>query len=85
MLGILYIPVFLMFLPMLRASGSGVFLIWYVLICGWGTDVFAYLGGKIFNTRKHKFSKVSPNKSIEGCIFGAIRSSNNFYNLYYYM
>lgn len=85
MFGILYIPVFLMFLPMLRASGEGAFLIWYVLICAWGTDTFAYLGGKFFNTRKHKFSKISPNKSIEGCISGAIRSSDHSCYLYNYM
>lgn len=57
---------------MLRASINGNILIWYVLICGWATDVFAYLGGKLFNTKKHKFSKISPNKSIEGCITGSI-------------
>ncbi len=70
--GILYIPVFIMFLSMLCAASNGKFLIWYVIICGWATDIFAYLGGKIVNTRKHKFSKISPNKSIEGCISGAV-------------
>ncbi len=70
--GILYIPVLMLFLPILRSSERGVFLIWYPIICGWATDIFAYLAGKIFNTKKHKFSKISPNKSIEGCIAGAI-------------
>ena len=42
----------------------------YILIAAWGTDVFAYLIGKKFG--KHKFSKVSPKKSIEGCIAGTI-------------
>lgn len=83
--GIMYIPVFIMFLPMLIASSNGKFLIWYVMLCGWGTDVFAYLAGKIFSARKHKFSKVSPNKSIEGCIAGSIRCSMYFINLYNYM
>ena len=72
MFGIIYIPVFLLFLPILRASKNGIFIIWYVLICGWATDIFAYLAGKFFGNRKHKFSKISPNKSIEGCIFGSI-------------
>ncbi len=52
---------------------SGKFLIWFVLIAAWGTDVFAYWVGRNFGT--HKFSKVSPNKTVEGCIggmFGAI-------------
>lgn len=71
--GIMYIPVLIMFLPILHSSSkSGGFAIWYVIICGWATDVFAYLAGKIFNEKKHKFSKISPNKSIEGCMAGAI-------------
>lgn len=57
---------------MLRTSINGEYLIWYVLICGWATDIFAYLGGKAFSEKKHKFSKISPNKSVEGCICGAI-------------
>lgn len=70
--GIVYIPALLMFLAILRTSKNGMFLIWYVIICGWATDVFAYLAGKFFGEKKHKFSKISPNKSIEGCIAGAI-------------
>lgn len=70
--GILYIPVLIMFLPIIYAQKNGQILIWYVFICGWATDIFAYLAGKLFNTKKHKFSKISPNKSIEGCIAGAI-------------
>lgn len=80
--GILYVPVLMIFMSMLRNSKTGIFLIWYVIICGWGTDVFAYLAGKILNTKKHRFSKISPNKSIEGCIAGAIRSSYYFFNIY---
>ncbi len=70
--GILYIPVLIMFMPILYSQKNGEILIWYILLCGWGTDVFAYLAGKLLNTKKHKFSKISPNKSIEGCIAGAI-------------
>ena len=72
MLGIIYVPVMLMFLPILRSSKNGIFVIWYVIICGWATDIFAYLAGKIFGDRKHKFSKISPNKSVEGGVIGAI-------------
>ena len=46
--------------------------LWLILI-GMSTDVFAYLGGKLFG--KHKFSKISPNKTIEGCISGIIFGS----------
>lgn len=82
--GIIYIPVFIMFLPILYSvkNGNGMILLGYVLICGWATDIFAYLAGKFFNEKKHKFSKISPNKSIEGCISGAIRSNACFFNFY---
>ena len=45
----------------------------YIFIASWGTDVFAYCIGRRFG--KHKFSKVSPKKSIEGCIAGTIGST----------
>ena len=52
---------------------SGKYLIWYLIFTSWGSDTFAYTIGKHFG--KHKFSKVSPNKTIEGClagVFGAV-------------
>ena len=70
--GILYVPVLMMFLPIIHSQKNGIILLIYVILCGWATDVFAYFAGRIMNTKKHKFSKVSPNKSIEGCISGAI-------------
>lgn len=68
--GICYIVGFIMFLPLLLGRTDGKILIWYIVFFAWGTDVFAYLVGKL--TGKHKFSTVSPNKSIEGCIGGTI-------------
>lgn len=70
--GILYIPVLTMFLPIIHSQKNGVILLIYIILCGWATDVFAYFAGKIMNTKKHRFSKVSPNKSVEGCIAGAV-------------
>lgn len=73
LIGILYIFNFFVFIPKVFAiegNLSGRFLIWYVLFSAWGTDVFAYLIGKRIG--KTKFSKVSPNKSIEGCIAGTL-------------
>ena len=69
-LGICYIPVFLMFLSLIDGMNNGKILLGYVFIASWGTDVFAYCVGKRFG--KHKFSKVSPKKSIEGCIGGTL-------------
>lgn len=71
--GICYIVLFLMFAPIIRENlPNGKILIWFVFFIAWGTDIFAYLiGSKI---GKHKFTEVSPNKSIEGCIGGIIGS-----------
>lgn len=69
--GICYIVLFLMFAPIIRENvQDGKVLIWFVFFASWGTDVFAYLIGKNFG--KHKFTEVSPNKSIEGCIGGIV-------------
>lgn len=72
-IGIFYIVGFLGFLPILYGVSNGIsgkILIWYVLFTSWGSDSFAYWVGK--NLGKHKFSKVSPNKTIEGCIGGVL-------------
>lgn len=37
------------------------------------TDTFALFGGKLIG--KHKFTKISPNKTIEGCIIGSLVST----------
>lgn len=68
--GICYIPLFLMFVPILMGMENGKILVWYILFTAWGTDVFAFIVGKTIG--KHKFSKISPNKTIEGCIGGIL-------------
>ena len=73
LMGIVYIISFLGFLPAvygIEGEVSGKFLVWFVIFATWGTDVFAYAVGKRFG--KTKFSKVSPNKSVEGCVAGAL-------------
>lgn len=56
---------------LLRATEpNGRIFAWYVLIAAWGSDVFAYLIGKNFG--KHKFTPISPKKSIEGSIAGIV-------------
>ena len=71
--GIVYIVFFLAFIPLLYGLTGGKFLVWYIFISAWGTDTFAYFTGMKFG--KHKFSKISPKKSIEGCIGGVIGST----------
>ena len=68
--GICYIVIFLMYIPIIREMENGKITIWFLFFAAWGTDVFAYLIGRKFG--KHKFSKISPNKSIEGCVAGTI-------------
>lgn len=69
-LGIFYVVFFIMFVAFINGMTNGKILIWYAIFAAWGTDIFAYFIGKHFG--KHKFSKVSPNKSVEGCIAGTI-------------
>ncbi len=69
-LGIFYVVFFMMFVAFIDGMENGKILIWYAILAAWGTDVFAYFIGKHFG--KHKFSKVSPKKSIEGCIAGTV-------------
>ena len=73
--GIIYIVGFYAFIPILfgytkDGVNLGKFYIWYLFLATWGSDIFAYLIGRKFG--KHKFSKISPKKSIEGCIAGII-------------
>ena len=68
--GICYIPLFLLFIPLLHGTETGKYLIWYIFISAWGSDTCAYFVGSKFG--KHKFSKISPKKSIEGCIGGIL-------------
>ena len=79
--GICYIVFFLTFIPLLYGMENGKLLIWFILISAWGTDTCAYFVGTKFG--KHKFSKVSPKKSIEGCIRRNIRSNINFFNIHF--
>ena len=68
--GIIYVIGNILFISLLRGMEHGVILVWYAIIAAWGTDTCAYLVGKRWG--KHKFSQVSPKKSIEGCIAGIL-------------
>lgn len=69
-IGIIYIAFFIGSMVMVSSLENGKILIWYVLFSGWATDVFAYAVGRRIG--KHKFSSVSPKKSVEGAIGGTI-------------
>ena len=67
-LGALYTVLMVAFLSATRAMPMGVFLLFYAICGAWFSDIFAYLIGRKIG--KHKFSTISPKKSIEGCIAG---------------
>ena len=70
--GIFYIVLSIMFLALIIGLENGKILLGYAIITAWGTDIFAYLIGKKWG--KTKFNKVSPKKSVEGCLGGTIGS-----------
>ena len=70
--GIFYVVMFTMFIPLLAGVENGKILVWFAFIAAWGTDTFAYIAGNTLKLGKHKFSKISPKKSIEGCVAGLI-------------
>lgn len=49
---------------------TNIYLCWFIFLSAWSTDTTAYLMGKNFG--KHKISKISPNKTLEGFISGVI-------------
>lgn len=80
-LGIVYVSFLTSFLALTRSLENGEYFIWYILAGAWITDTFAYLVG--VKLGKHKISEISPKKSIEGCIGGAV-GCMLFYGVYTY-
>lgn len=68
--GICYVVLFLMFASLIREMPNGKWLIWYVFITSWVTDVAAYTTGMTIG--KHHFTDISPKKTTEGCIGGTL-------------
>lgn len=55
---------------LLNGLGKNFEYVYLLLLMIWANDSFAFFGGKYFG--KHRFSKISPNKTIEGLISGFI-------------
>ncbi len=69
--GVLYLPVLISFIYLLRNSADGAYLVWLIILSSWGNDTFAYCVGVLFG--KHKMAPVlSPKKSIEGAVGGVV-------------
>ncbi|MBE7037644.1 MAG: hypothetical protein E7404_01930 [Ruminococcaceae bacterium] len=66
-----YITVFLAHIILIECQNHGNALIWFVFFGAWGTDTCAYFAGRFFG--RHKLiENVSPKKTIEGAIGGAV-------------
>lgn len=66
----LYAPLMLSFMELTRMREGGIYAVWVILICSWGSDTCAYAVGKLIGKKKI-FPRLSPKKSLEGCIGGA--------------
>lgn len=83
--GIVYVTIMLSFVFKVRFVQDGHLMVWFIYIGAWGSDTFAYCTGKLIG--KHKMpSKLSPNKTIEGClggVFGAALTGFIFAMVFY--
>ena len=69
--GLVYVTIMMSFIFKVRYLEGGILTVWLIFVASWGSDTCAYCAGKLFV--KHKLpSKLSPNKTIEGCLGGII-------------
>ncbi len=68
--GIMYIPLLFSYAIRIQNFQNGGIIITYAFASVWACDTFAYLIGSKFG--KHKLTKISPKKSIEGVVGGLI-------------
>jgi phosphatidate cytidylyltransferase len=71
--GLIYLPVMLSFLPKVRAFDDGLAWLFLILVITWMGDTGAYFAGRAFGRTK-LFPRVSPKKTWEGAIGGAVTS-----------
>lgn len=72
-LGLLYVPLLLSFVPLVRRFEDGLAWVFLLLVCTWFGDTGAYFAGKAFGRNK-LLERVSPNKTIEGAVGGLLLS-----------
>ena len=69
--GLVYVTLMMSFLFKVRYLEGRILTVWLIFVASWGSDTCAYCAGKLLG--KHKLpSKLSPNKTIEGCLGGII-------------
>lgn len=67
--GLFYVGIMLSYLYRIRMLQDGLLLIWLAFIGSWGSDSCAYCVGILIGRHK-AFPKLSPKKTVEGCIGG---------------
>lgn len=69
--GLFYVSIMLSYIYRVATLEDGAILIWLIFIGAWGSDTCAYAVGMLLG--KHKITpKLSPKKSLEGCIGGVL-------------
>jgi len=72
--GLFYVSIMLSYIYQVRILEDGALLVWLIFIGAWGSDTCAYCVGILIG--KHKIApKLSPKKSVEGCIGGILGAS----------
>jgi len=71
---IIYCPMMISFLYLIRGLEYGIYLVWMIFVCSWMCDIFAYLVGMKFG-KKRMAPVLSPKKSVEGAFGGAAGSA----------
>ncbi len=69
--GIIYVVFLFSFVTLTRHMDNGYLYIWFIFIGAWATDTFAYFTGVTIGKIKI-VPKISPKKSLEGCIGGVV-------------
>lgn len=62
---------------------SNIYKCIYIFIIAFITDTYAYIGGNLIG--KHRFTSISPKKTIEGCLIGIIMGCIIGSMFYYYL
>lgn len=71
--GIIYIPIMLSNIYLVRETPHGLYLVWFIFLSAWSNDTFAYFVGSFMGSKKMT-PKLSPNKTVEGFIGGVFGS-----------
>lgn len=72
----------LAFSNIIQLRNDSIYKCIYIFIIAFMTDTYAYIGGMLIG--KHKFTSISPKKTIEGCITGIV-SGTFIGSMFYYI